>query len=567
MPLMVYLALEDPTELTRSEFVRLGLMTRPGPRGSLPYSERSLAEFEAEYCDDRFWAREGEHFSGDARLICTGLLLAVVGRHGDVFFDGRETGMLGQFKHQYFLLFLIAHFHKAALLSMSDELAVAMNRLEVGDTESVRQFKRTIRQSMEVFLRFTHRYWFHEVSNQELARAIFNRLTRHLGNDALYDEVRSEVADMNEYLDTDSVRRQANTILRLTVVTVAGLIGTVATGFLGMNLLAAADEPFAWRLLLFVLVARGDRCGDDLHRREVEGARRLPGRPLRRAAELAAKVARADAPAPPMSELRRHRGRSHRGHRPRHHRGHHRVSAHLEHRPPADRAALARASLRPLQHCDSGRRDSWRRRRLLAAAARSVVALPATRESRLPLQAHGCVRDHGRRRLLSKLAGVELPETVAPVAIALVLGGVAILAVERWLASAAPNERVTWLVVVCVGLSQVVAGVFPGTSRSAAAIFAAMLAGLTSRPAAAEFAFLVGIPTMIAAAGYELVSMLGEQGVDGENWSSLAIAFVAAAIVAFASVKWLLIYIRAHRFTPFAWYRIVFGVVLLAAVP
>ena len=254
MPVMVYLALEDPTELSRSDFVRLGLLTRPGPRDSLPYSERSLAEFEAEFCDDRFWAREGEHFSGDARLICTGGLLAVVGRHGDVFFDGRETGMLGQFKHQYFLLFLIAHFHKAALLSMSDELAVAMNRLEVGDTESVRQFKRTIRQSMEVFLRFTHRYWFHEVSSQELARSIFSRLTRHLGNDALYDEVRSEVADMNEYLDTDSVRRQANTILRLTVVTVAGLIGTVATGFLGMNLLAEAEEPFWWRAVLFLLI-------------------------------------------------------------------------------------------------------------------------------------------------------------------------------------------------------------------------------------------------------------------------------------------------------------------------
>jgi hypothetical protein len=254
MPIMVYLALEEPGELSRSDFVRLGLMTRPGARGSLPYSERSVAQFEADFCDDRFWAREGEHFSGDARLICTGALLAVVGRHGDLFFDGRETGMLGQFKHQYFLLFLLAHFHKAALLSMSDELAVAMNRLEVGDTESVRQFKRTIRQSMEVFLRFTHRYWFHEVSSQELARSIFGRLTRHLRNDALYDEVRNEVADMNEYLDTDSVRRQANTILRLTVVTVAGLIGTVATGFLGMNLLAAADEPLWWRALLFLLI-------------------------------------------------------------------------------------------------------------------------------------------------------------------------------------------------------------------------------------------------------------------------------------------------------------------------
>lgn len=167
----------------------------------------------------------------------------------------------------------------------------------------------------------------------------------------------------------------------------------------------------------------------------------------------------------------------------------------------------------------------------------------------------------------AKLLGVELPETVAPVAIALIVGGIAILAIERYLASAAPDERVTWRVVVAVGLSQVVAGVFPGTSRSAAAIFAAMLAGMTSRPAAAEFAFLVGIPTMIAAAGYEFVDMLREDGLDGERWSSLAIAFVAAAIVAFASVKWLLLYIRAHRFTLFAWYRIVFGAVLLVAVP
>ena len=170
----------------------------------------------------------------DTRFLCSGHAFTVIVDASDEFCVDQQSGMLGQFKHQYFLLFLIAHFHKAALLSMSDELAVAMNRLEVGDTESVREFKRTIRQSMEVFLRFTHRYWFHEISNQELARAIFGRLTKYLGNDALYDEVRSEVADMNEYLDTDSVRRQAQTILRLTVVTIFGLIGTVATGFLGI---------------------------------------------------------------------------------------------------------------------------------------------------------------------------------------------------------------------------------------------------------------------------------------------------------------------------------------------
>ena len=161
--------------------------------------------------------------------------------------------------------------------------------------------------------------------------------------------------------------------------------------------------------------------------------------------------------------------------------------------------------------------------------------------------------------LAAKLLGVELPETVAPVAWALVAGGVLILVVEWRLADAAPNERVTWSVAAWVGVAQVVAAVFPGTSRSAAAIFAAMLAGMTSRPAAAEFAFIVGIPTMFAAAGYELLKLLRTTGVQGEDWGGLGLAFAASAIVAFASVKWLLIYIRAHRFTPFAWYRIVFG--------
>jgi hypothetical protein len=254
MPLMAYLAVDDPTRLSRGDFVRLGLVTRPGERDALPYSDRSLDQFEAEYCDDRFWGRSGTSFSGDTRLICTGPLLAVVGSASDFFFAGRETGMLGQFQHQYFLLFLIAHFHKAALVSMSDELAVAMNRLEIDDLNSVRQFKRAIRFAMEIFLRFTHRYWFHEVSNQGIAKDIFHRLTRHLGTDTIYEEVRLRVEDMNEYLNTDSVRRQANTILRLTVVTIFGLIGTVATGFLGMNLIAYASEPPGWRIAFFLLV-------------------------------------------------------------------------------------------------------------------------------------------------------------------------------------------------------------------------------------------------------------------------------------------------------------------------
>jgi undecaprenyl-diphosphatase len=106
--------------------------------------------------------------------------------------------------------------------------------------------------------------------------------------------------------------------------------------------------------------------------------------------------------------------------------------------------------------------------------------------------------------------------------------------------------------------------VFPGTSRSAATIFAAMLAGMTSRPAAAEFSFIVGIPTMFAATAYEFMDLYADGNMAEENWTDVAVGFVVSAIVAFIAVKWLLRYIQTHRFTPFAWYRIVFGAALLA---
>ncbi len=252
MPFTAYLALDEPRQLSRADWVRLGLVTRSGGATDLPYSEATLQEFEREYCDDRFWGRQGTQDSGDTRIIVTGQTLSMVGRHDDAFFSNAETGVLSQFRHQYFLVFLIAHFHKAALLSISDELAVAMNRLEVGETESVKAFKRTIRQMMEIFLRFTHRYWFNEVSNQAIARSLFDRLRRHLGTAELHAEVRNEVVDMNSYLDSDSARRQASTVLRLTVVTILGLNGTIATGVLGMNVFDESTRTGTYRFALFL---------------------------------------------------------------------------------------------------------------------------------------------------------------------------------------------------------------------------------------------------------------------------------------------------------------------------
>lgn len=252
MPLMGFLSLDDPHALTRAQFVRLGLVTAPGNPDALPYAEGHVADFETRYCYDRYW-EEGEA-STDTRFLCCGHALMMVGNHNEALFEDPETGLLSQFRHQYFLLFLIAHLHKAALLMLSDRLVVAISKLDIHDAESVKQFKRIIRQTLEIFLRFTHRYWFHEISDQVQIKGLFRMAAEHLGTDRLYAEVREEIEDMSQYLESDTLRRQANTVIRLTVVTVFGLIGTLTTGFLGMNLLAAADWPLGQRLAFFIAI-------------------------------------------------------------------------------------------------------------------------------------------------------------------------------------------------------------------------------------------------------------------------------------------------------------------------
>jgi hypothetical protein len=253
MPLLTYLAMEDARELSRADFIRIGLATGRGRTSqSLPYSERYVRDFEDRYCYDQFWNEECSGRPGTRFLSC-GHAFAMVGDADDPFFVDRSGGLLGQFRHQYFLLFLIPHIHKAALLMLSDRMVDALNRLDIRDAESVRRFKVTIRQLLEIFLRFTHRYWFHEVSDQPQAKELYRMTSNYLGNDRLYQEIREEIEDMSAYLETDTLRRQANTVVRLTVVTAFGLIGTVATGFLGMNLFALSDAS-AWEKLAYFMI-------------------------------------------------------------------------------------------------------------------------------------------------------------------------------------------------------------------------------------------------------------------------------------------------------------------------
>ncbi len=254
MPLLAYLSFDDPKSLTRGDFARLALITRSGSSDTLPYSEMELAQFERRYCYDKFWNPADPALG--SRYLCCGHAFVMVGKAGDRFFADPETGLLGQFRHQYFLVNLIAHFHKATLMLFSEWLVMAISQLDIHNVDSVKTFKREIRRIFETFLRFTHRYWFHEVSNQAQAKDLFRMLTGHLDTDRIYQDVSAAVKEMNQYLDSDGLRRQANTVVRLTVVTALGLIATVSTGFLGMNIFDETGHP-GWvksMILIAVLV-------------------------------------------------------------------------------------------------------------------------------------------------------------------------------------------------------------------------------------------------------------------------------------------------------------------------
>lgn len=251
MPLMSLLAVDEPRRISRNDFIRLGLVVGGSDAEALPYSDHHVADFEQRYCYDRFWCDVGP--SPNTRYLASGLALIVVGDAQSKYFLDPESGVLAQFRHQHFLLFLIAHFQRAALLMFADRLAEALKRLQIGEAESVKRFKRTIRQNFEIFLRFSHRYWFHEVSQQAQARSLFDLTVNHLKLDDLYGEVKDRIYSMNQYLDTDTVRRQNNQFVRLTVVTTFGLIGTIATSFIGMNLIGLTEIPL-WEKVVFFLI-------------------------------------------------------------------------------------------------------------------------------------------------------------------------------------------------------------------------------------------------------------------------------------------------------------------------
>lgn len=144
--------------------------------------------------------------------------------------------------------------------------------------------------------------------------------------------------------------------------------------------------------------------------------------------------------------------------------------------------------------------------------------------------------------------------TPQAVTAALLIGGIAILLVERHVRRrpAAVVDTLSLGQALGIGLFQTLA-LWPGTSRSAATILGGMLLGL-DRKGAAEFSFLIAVPVMAAATGYDLLKMNGE--LSGQEIAQLVVGFIVAFIVALATIRWFLRLLNRWTLAPFAWYRI-----------
>jgi len=208
----------------------------------------------------------------------------------------------------------------------------------------------------------------------------------------------------------------------------------------------------------------------------------------------------------------------------------------------------------------------------------AILAVCWEYRAKIVAVAGGVTHDRSARRFAANVLIAFLPAAVlgllfasaikdhlfapVPVAIAFIAGAFVILWAEK------RDHRITvqsvddmdWKDALKVGCAQVLA-LIPGTSRSGATIIGGLLFGL-SRKAATEFSFFLAIPTLFGATVYEVVKYraLFHAG----DWSLFAAGGVASFVSAFLCVRWLLRYISHHDFTVFAWYRIVFGGVVLA---
>lgn len=237
---LAQIGVPHPDRIARSDWVRLCFADSPGD--GFPYGPSLLDGFEKQHCYDRFWDEAPGDWKKVRYLVC-GYAMVVVGQDDGT--NGRSPSFFRAIlsKHlqrHYFQLVLIACFQKAALLTLSERLALA---LEAEDDRSPR-FRDAVHAMARESRHFTHRYWFEDISAQVQAGELFSLLRDHLRTRALYDQVVSELGEADRSLIADEQGEVSEHQERLNVIAGVGLVLAVTAGIFGMNVFAPGTELF-----------------------------------------------------------------------------------------------------------------------------------------------------------------------------------------------------------------------------------------------------------------------------------------------------------------------------------
>jgi hypothetical protein len=226
MPYMAYVAVPDPHQISRGDWMRLAFADYRGS-DTLPYATDFMGSFEKDYCYDRYF-ENGPGWK-NTRYLNVGYAFAVVGSSSNDFFlkDG-----LTHFRRQYACIGLLSQFNKAALLTFSNELSEASELR----TQDPKAYAEKLRGILGRFTEFTHRYWFDGVSNQLQANELQQYWHKHLRLAELYASVSAEVQSAYAYVNAEEERAQSRTLKQLGegafYVAIAGLfLAALGAGF------------------------------------------------------------------------------------------------------------------------------------------------------------------------------------------------------------------------------------------------------------------------------------------------------------------------------------------------
>ena len=210
IPTMLYAGIADPFSLGRGDFMRICFCDGEWAPNDLPYAQAFLKDFEKKYCYDRFWNPPDPNGPGSefyrrqlerrfSRYLCNGNNFAVVTKP-----DGYGDIILKHFRHHYFQIGLLAHFHRASLLKYSRRLTDEVPSAVVsgdGHWDALIQVRRQ-------FADFLNEYWFREISNQDQAKELFQWWSERLGNKELLDQLSAEAMAVDRILNQERDRKQ-----------------------------------------------------------------------------------------------------------------------------------------------------------------------------------------------------------------------------------------------------------------------------------------------------------------------------------------------------------------------